>query len=415
MCQTDSVFLNQNPEPILGKVLINYKKGKVNVKGRDSSPAAFPFTEIRKIGLANGAVYLNENLKSESHLLLLLVEGKFSLLFNENDKLFYVRRNDSLLVISQAHYKRALPLIFGKELTDAYYVTSNIGAEYTAKYLKRLTSYANSAGNSPQTIYTKTIDQFKVRASIGIYAGFGHNRTAFDVGEGDGVGNVVYKKTGYASGSTLPLGLSIDIAMAKRMSILVDAYGNNTSIENLNIGGFGAAEIIFPNYLIHPELYDRSLNLSELSYKTFQIDIAGSYSLMRPERSKIRPYLFGGPTIMRLRSAEMGLSTGYRETKDAPFSYVTGYVEIDRPAHMIGFNAGVGAQYDLHKRWTLRLSAKFVGGIYPKISHTKVSSRIENGTTMPDKTWNFRFNNLMGTYDQYVRNFSINGGLYFRL
>jgi hypothetical protein len=81
-CQKDSVFINQKPEPVLGKVLINFKKEKVDVKGAKDSPA-LSFNEIRRIGLANGGVYVGENIKSRTQLLLLLVEGKFSLLFNQ--------------------------------------------------------------------------------------------------------------------------------------------------------------------------------------------------------------------------------------------------------------------------------------------------------------------------------------------
>ncbi|WP_353717575.1 hypothetical protein [Dyadobacter sp. 676] len=77
---------------------------------------------------------------------------------------------------------------------------------------------------------------------------------------------------------------------------------------------------------------------------------------------------------------------GYRETKESPYRYATGYIEIDRPVHMIGLNAGLGAQYDIGKRWAARLAAKFTGGIYTKISHTRLSSKIKNETTKPNNT-----------------------------
>ncbi|MGG7660989.1 hypothetical protein [Dyadobacter sp. BHUBP1] len=415
LCQTDSVFLHENPEPVLGKVLINHKSGKASVKGAGHTTATFLFNEIRRIGLGNGGTYISENLKSQVQLLLLLVEGKFSLLFNEKERLYYVRTNDSLLVISQAHFKRALPLIFGKELTDGYYIKSNTAPNYTAKYLKKLTSYANMLSHSSEVIHEQTINQFKVRVSLGLLAGFGYNRTAFDVRAGDIGGRVVYKKSPYMSGTSMPLGLSLDIALAKRMSIRFDGYRNNLSIQNLNINDFGDARIAFPNYLLHPELYDPSLQLTELSYKTWQIDIAGSYTIIRPDRSKLTPYLFAGPSIVRLKSAEMGLSTRYRETEDAPYNRITGYVLLDRPVHMIGFNAGLGAQYHTGKRWTFRLAVKFVGGIYTKISHTRMSPKVKNETTKPDNTWNFGGNVFSNVYDQYTRNLSVNGGAYFRL
>ncbi|OJV17521.1 MAG: hypothetical protein BGO21_13745 [Dyadobacter sp. 50-39] len=413
--QSDSVFLNRNPKPVIGKVLINHKKAKVNVKGLKDSPVAFSFDEIHRIGLGNGGVYLNESLKSQSQLMLLLVEGKYSLLFSEKEKLFYVRKNDSLLVISQAHFKRALPLIFGKQLTEAYYIKTNSGPEYAAKYLKRLTSYANAESHSQEIVHEQTIEQFKIRLSVGLYAGVGYNRAGFDISTEGPNGENIYKKTGYASGYSIPLGLSLDIALAKRMSIRFDVFNNNVSFHQPNVSGIGTAEIAFPNYIIYPELYDRNLTLSEFSYKSYQLDIAGSYTLFRPERSKIRPYIFAGPTIARLQTAEMGLSSGFRETRESPYRYITGYIELDRPVHMVGFNAGLGAQYDVSKKWTVRLAAKFTGGIYTKISHTRLSSKVKNETTKPNGTWDFRYNVFSHAYDQYLRNFSLTGGLYYRL
>lgn len=75
-CQTDSVYLNNNSGPILGRASINYKKEKVEVKTADRTPASFPFHEVRKVSSSNGNVYVRQDIKSRTELLLLLSEGK---------------------------------------------------------------------------------------------------------------------------------------------------------------------------------------------------------------------------------------------------------------------------------------------------------------------------------------------------
>jgi outer membrane protein W len=414
-CQKDSVFINQNSEPVLGKVLINFKKEKVDVKDAKDSPAALSFNEIRRIGLANGGVYVSENIKSRTQLLLLLVEGKFSLLFNQKEKLFYVKKSDSLLVVSQAHFKRALPIIFGREVTEEHYKVTNIAPAYTAGYLSRLTSYANNISHSTETIYVQTVNRFKVNLSIGPYVGFGYNRTAFDLSLGHINGRLTYEKTDYFTSNSIPVGLSINVALSKRMSIRLDSYFNNTTARNLKDNSVGTASVAFPNYLLHPERYDRNITLSGYSYKTFHFDLSGSYTLFRQERSKIRPYIFAGATLARLSSAEMAVRTRYRENEQSSYQNFTGHVVLDRSFSMIGINAGLGAEYDAGKRLTFRFAGKFIGGIYPKITHAQVSGKVENTTTMPDSTWVFEDVRFLSSYDQYTRMFTVTGGAYFRL
>lgn len=413
--QSDSIFLKQNSKPILGRVLIIYRKAKVNVNGSKDGAVTFPFGEIRRISLSNGGVYLSENLKSQPRLMLLLVEGKYSLLFSEKEKLFYVRKNDSLLVISQAHFKRALPLIFGNTLTEEYYKKTNISPDYTASYLRRLTSFANAAEGRQEIVYEQTINKFKKTVSVGPYVGFGYNKIAFDLYWDNVGGKSIFKKTDYFASNSTPVGLSLDFALFRRVSVRLDAYYNQTSSKNLDVDNMGSTKTQLAGPVLQSKKYADDIKFTGYSYKTVHFDLAASYALLSEERSKLSPYIFVGPSIVRMIRNEAGIAVGYSETSQAPYQYMTRYAELKKPFNMIAFNAGIGAQYKPSSRMTLRLSGKYIHGLFPKMINQGYSDKTENSIPMPPNGWNEVYHRFQNAYDQYTRIITITGGAYFQL
>lgn len=414
IAQNDSIFLKSNENVLTGKVVVNLKKKNLALKKEDQI-RRIPFSDIKEVRSANGRFLVSRDIKSQTCLLVLFVKGKFSLLFNEDEKLFYIQKDDSLLVVSQAHFKRALPLIFGKELLEQYYSESNIQPQYSARYFKNLTYYANEAIKSEQTVYEQNLNQFKTSLHIGPYVGLGYNRTGFDVNFGKEKMVDDYKKTKFSNSYSIPIGLSFDLRLAKRVSINLDAYVNNTSNRHAYVDNMGWYTVKFPLHLLTPEKFIPQLKMRDYSYKTIQLDLSAVYVLIPEEKSKLQLFAFAGPSLVRMTDSEIGLSAGYQESKEAPISYMTIWSQLKRPYTMIGINAGLGAKYPLGKRLTLRLTAKFIGGIYPKIESHTYSSKKRNETPMPDDTWQSFFSRFGGTYDQYTRMLTINGSLNFKL
>ena len=385
------------------------------MKGAKNGPAAFPFSEVRRIGLSNGGVYLSEDLKSQTQLLLLLVEGKYSLLFNEKEKLFYVRKNDSLLVISQAHFKRALPLVFGNQLTEEYYRKTNTSPDYTASYLGRLTSFANASEGGHETIYEQTISKFKKTVSVGPYIGFGYNRIAFDMYWDNVKGKSIYKKTGSYASNSIPVGLSVDFAIFRRVSLRLDAYYNQTSNRNLDVDNMGSTKTVRAGSILRSKQYADDVKFTGYSYKTIHFDLAASYTLLREDNGKLSPYIFAGPSIVRMSGNEVGVAVGYSETSQAPYQYMTRYSVLNKPFIMIALNAGAGVQYKANDRLMFRLSGKYIHGLFPKMINSGYSGKTENSIPMPPSGWDEVYHRFQNAYDQYTRIITVTGGVYFRL
>lgn len=414
-CQTDSLFLNSNPEPILGTVSINYKKEKISINQRKNKPVNYSFNEVRRVSLSNGEVYKSHQLKSQFKLLLVLSEGKFSLLRNEHDKQFYIRKNDSLLVVSQAHFKRALPLIFGDEITDSYYTKSNVAPQYTASYLRRLTTYANEFYHSPETVYEQTISRFKTKLSVGPYIGFAYNRIAFDLYWENVKGISVYKKTDFYTSNSIPLGLSVDLAIFRKVSLRLDAYYSQTSNKHLDVDNMGDTKRAIPGSILHSSKYAPDVKFTGYSYKSTHFDLAAAYMPFGSDKNKLSLSVLAGPSIVVMNTNEMEIAVGYSETSQPPFQYLTGFAKLQRPLAMIGINAGLGAQYKINDRFGLRLSGKYVHGLFPKMINPGYSDKTENLAIMPVNAWEQVYHRFKNAYDQYTRIITISGSVYFQL
>lgn len=413
-CQTDSVFLKQNPEPVLGGVSINYKKGKVTVRNGKNNPV-FAFHEVQRIVSENGAVYVSQDIKYQTQLLLLLSEGKFGLLYSEKEKTFYIRKNDSLLVISQAHFRRALPLIFGSQLTDEYYARTNISPDYSASYLRKLTSYANQTNHSTETVYQQSIRKFNKTVSLGPYVGFAYNRIAYDLYWENLTGVSIYKKSEFYSSTSIPIGATVDVALFKRVSVRLDAYYNQTSNTKPDVDNMGTTKNLHPNSVLNSEKYANDIKFTGYSYKTVHFDLVASYTLVREEKSKLKPTIFAGPSIVLMTSNETGIAVGYRETNQDPYQYMTRYSELQRPIAMIAINTGLGLQYNTGSRLTFGLSAKYIHGLFPKLINPHFSNKTENNIPMPDEAWEQLHHRFENAYDQYTRMFTIAGSLTVKL
>lgn len=411
--QTDSLFLNSQSKPIVGKVFIQFKKNRAVVQKTNQGRAIFPFNDIQRISLANGEVYLTENIKSQMQPALLLVQGKYSLFFNEKDKLFYVKRNDSLLVVSKEHYKLALPVIFGRQVVDELNSNKTISPSYAPSYLTRLTSYANQQIHSPKVVYEQSTHKFKATLSIGPYIGFAHNKIAYDLYWDNKGGVNVYKKSDWYTSTSVPVGLTIDLGIFKRVSIRLDAYLNNTSNQSLDIANMGNTKRPFS--VLNSDNYSADIKFTGYAYKTIHFDLAATYTLLSEDKGKLRPFILAGPSIVVMHSNENSIAVGYRETTQDPFQYITRKSELQRPIAMIALNAGAGLQYQVSDRIAFRLSGKYIYGLFPKLISPGFGNLPESNIPMPSEAWNQLYHRFQNAYDQYTRIITVSGALHFRL
>jgi hypothetical protein len=414
--QTDSVFLKNQRDPVLGTAVVHYKKNTVSIKNATAGGRRdLSFDEITSIKLGNGKYYVSQIVNSTPKLLILLVEGAYSLLYQETDKLFYVKKSDSLLVISQAHIKRALPLIYGRELMDRYYIKSNIQPRYSAGYLKNLTSYANEATGKSQTIYIENIRSFKRYVHIGPYVAYGINSTAFDLIAPNKGGRLTYEKTQTTKTGSIPFGMRINVDLFPQISVDLGIYGNRINTENVLIDSLDTYLIQFPHSVLIPEKFDTDVKLRGYSFKTFHFDLSVNYSPIRQSRSRIHPYLFAGPSIVSMKESELILSGGFRDGNPVQETRITRWYRSTEKQYMIGFNGGLGVKYDLGKRFNFSIAGKYARGIFPKIHGKATPVKEQNNTPRPSSNFGGFSSRFGNRYDQYFRLFSVSASVMFRL
>jgi len=414
--QTDSVFLKNQRDPLLGTAVIHFKKNTVSIKNATAGGRRdLSFDEITSIKLRNGKYFVSQTVKGTPQLLILLVKGEFSLLYHETDKLFYVKKRDSLLVISQAHIKRALPLIYGSELMDRYYIKSNIQPRYSAGYLKNLTSYANEGTGKSQTIYVENIRSFKRSVRVGPYVAYGINSTAFDLIAPNKGGRLTYEKTQTTKTGSVPLGVRINVDLFPQISVDLGVYGNRINAENVLMDSVGTYLIQFPHSVLIPEKFDTEVKLRGYSFKTFHFDLSVNYSPIKQSRSKIHPYVFAGPSIVSMKESELTLSGGFRDGNPVTETRITRWYRSTEKQYMIGFNGGVGVNYDLGNRFSLSLAGKYVRGIFPKIQGRTTQIKEQNDTARPSSNFGNFSSSFENRYDQYFRSFSVSASVMFRL
>lgn len=412
--QTDSLFLHHQAEPAIGKADLQFKKARVILQGPKADQKIFSFDDIQRISLAGGEVYLMEQIKSQLQPLLLLVRGKYSLFFNEQDDLFYVKRNDTLLVISKEHFKLALPVIFDRKVVDEFNNRKTVSPSYSSSYLKKLTSWANQKAHSPEVIYERSMQKFKPTVNVGPYLGFAHNKIAYDLYWDNVNGISTYKKSDWYTSTSIPIGATIDIGIFKRVSLRLDAYFNSTSNKSLDINNMGYTKNLIPNSVLNSDKYSDDIKFTGYSYKTIHFDLAAAYTLGE-NKGKLRPFVLAGPSIVLMYSNENSVAIGYRETTQEPFQYITRNSVLQRPIAMMALNAGVGLQYQASNRLTFRLSGKYVHGLFPKLISPEFSGVPESDLPMPAEAWNQLHHRFQNAYDQYTRIFTVAGALSVRL
>lgn len=406
LAQRDTVFLRDQIKPVIGKAVLNYKRQTVSIKAQEGK-RLIAFTDISEIKNENGKYYISKTAGKDNSLFVLLVKGSYSLLFNDKNKLFYIEKRDSMLVISQQHMQRALPIIFGKELLEAYYAKSNVKPQYSARYLKNLTLYANQSLGADSETFESNLNQFKTTVRIGPYVGYGYNNTAFDINAGSVQGRVAYRKTEFTSSSSIPLGFRADLDLSKRVGIELGVYLNSTKAENIFIENTGVHVIPFPQSALIPKKYDTDLKTTGFSYKAIHFDLAMNVVLNRDERSKLKPYAFAGPTIGIMLKNEIKQAAGYQEDPQSEMGYFYRWSKLDSKKYLVGLNAGLGIDYTVSKRITVNASAKFTGGLYPKIRNREFLTKTQNDTSAPDTGFGVFESSFWHSYDQYLRMFSV--------
>ncbi|WAC10213.1 hypothetical protein [Dyadobacter pollutisoli] len=390
----------------MGKVSVSHKKQTISIAGKEGKRSV-SFADVAEVKTEIGKNYTSKTLREGTALVVLLVKGHYSLLFNEGNKLFYIEKNDSMLVISQQHMKRALPIIFGEVVLQAYYAKSNVKPVYSARYLTNLTVYANQSHGIEPTVFQENLNQFKTTVYIGPYLAYGYNKTAFDLNAGYADFLVDYRKTAFFTSNSFPLGLRMGVNLSRRIGIDLGAYINQTSTKNVNIDSTGIHGFPLSQPAHIREKYDPVLKVRGFSSKTIHLDLVMTVLLAKAEESKFKPYVFFGPTLAFMTKNEIKQAAGFKDNPQAETTYFYRWSKLDRQQYLVGFNSGLGINYTLSKRMTLNTSAKFIGGIFPKIRNRSFLTKIQNDTSLPDNQFGGFHSIFWHTYDQYLRMFTV--------
>ncbi|QRR02027.1 hypothetical protein [Dyadobacter sandarakinus] len=409
LAQSDTIFLKEQPDFLLGTAEVQFKKQRVTVKPVHGKSQLIPLDKIREIRFTSGRRVVSKVAREQERLLEILVSGQTSLLFDRAEKQFYFERNDSIFTVLQDHIVRALPIIFGEKRIQEYYASSHVKPIYSAQYLTRLTSFVNQGTAVKQTVYQEALKGFKTTVSAGVYVGIASNSTAFDYFSDYEKGIAVYRPTDFFWYTSVPVGLRFAVQPFRRVSIDLNVYMNKGSVKGIAVDKAGTFLVSFPESLIHPERYDTNLKLTEYASTMWHTDLSFSVFLNKKENARLKPYVFAGPAIAQLFSYQAAFSATYRESANAPATYITRSYQSDARAFMIAFHGGFGVKYALTDKWALRLSAQYSRGLFPKVHAENQLVREENNTSV--KAENFgRFDTIFITnFDQYIR--SVSGGI----
>lgn len=372
------------------------------------------FQDISSIKSANGKSYIQQKINGLPQLLIVLIQGKYGLLYDEQNKLFFILKDNLLKIISRDHIKRALPLIFGDELMDQFFKKTKLKPTYSFKYLERLTVFVNESNGSIPVVNRQNLNEFKKTVYIGPYFAVGKYAAIFDLPYiKKGMSNYYYSKTKSYFGNSTPVGLQMNIVFSPKISFSIAGYFNQTSFNGIVTDSIGFYKIIGKSSLLIPEKFDPKLKWNGYSFKTVNLDLDVNYVLTK-NKFGLKPYVFAGPSVVIMTQNEVLISAKFINDKTTE-SYINRWFRSKRSEFMIAYNAGAGLNYQTKKRILLSLSGKIQIGNFPKISEFRILSTEENTTPVESSVFGEYTTSFTHRFDQHSKLFSINAAVLFKL
>jgi hypothetical protein len=410
----DSVFLKDKEVLVSTKTRIDYEKQTVSVAAlHQKEQQEIRFEQVSGIKLSKGKSYVQRTDKEQLSLLVILVQGTFSLLYNEHTDVFYAERNDSLRIISKDYVSLALPVIFGKDVLDGFNQQFHLKPDHSEKYLKKLTLYANQGDIPSPESNQQSINVFKRTVYIGPYSGLGVSRSAFELSGFVG-GTKAFMKTPYYKARPVPVGIQFAISMAPRLNIELSSYFNHTYLNDFKSDSIGNFKLYgIPSYAL-AQKFENSIKMSGFRFKTFNFDLSLKYYLTKVRMARLRPFVFAGPSIVVMTRTEMKLSVKFNNDANTA-SYDHRCYKSHTKDLMVALNCGAGIDYQISRRFSTSLSGKYQGGIYPKTLFTMDLQREENNTPVENITMIEVMSKFQDRYDQYSRLLYLNGSIMFKL
>lgn len=409
LAQNDTLFVKTQSNPIIGNVDIDYKKHTVKVKTAEKKPASFQFGEVLSIRSDLGKYSVSRIVGDQPDLLVLMVQGKYSLLYQEKKKIFYIEKNDSLKIISRKHINQALPLIFDAGMLDTFHRKMNLHPDYSFKYLRKLTVYANESAGGEAVVNEQNFKNFKVIVEVGPYVGIESNTTNFvDVAQNQKT--FEYFKTGKYNARNVSLGARFSIAVSPKISFAVNTYFKSTSFTNLSNDDKGLAQLLMVSFFSIPRQYGKNLKLESFTYQSVNIDGSFDYSPIKRTGAKIRPYVSLGPSLVIMVDEKMVLGSRLNNQDQIDRLFTYHWNASKRKNMMVGYNCGLGANIQLQKQLTLNIFGKFQQGRFPRIIHRPKEHAVENPSDMIPSENRFEY-----SYDQYSKTLMFGAAIMYRL
>lgn len=409
LAQNDTLFVKTQASPVIGNVFIDYKKHKLKVRTADRKLTDFEFGEVLSLHSNLGKYSVSRVVNDQPELLVLLVDGKYSLLYQEKKQIFYIEKNDSLKIISRKHISQALPLIFDAGMLDTFHRSRNLQPDYSFKYLRKLTVYANESAGGESVANERNFKQFKVTIEIGPYVGIESNTTKFiDVAQNQKT--FEYFKTGKYKARNVSLGARFNIAVSPKMTFALNTYFKSTSFTNLSNDDKGLAQLLMVSFFSIPRQYGKNLKLESFTYQSVNIDGSFDYSPIKRTGTKIRPYVSLGPSVVIMVDEKMVLGSRLNNQDQIDRLFTYHWNASKRKNMMIGYNCGLGANIQLQKRLTLNVFGKFQQGRFPRIIHRPKEHAVENPTDIIPSENRFEY-----SYDQYSKTLMFGAAIVYRL
>jgi len=387
---SDSIFFNDQSAAIAANARIDYRGKFISVSLSKKEKSQIDFSRISHFKKADGRYYEQIPVNGLPELLVLFIRGKFSLLYQEKENLFYVQVNDSLKVISNEYVKLALPVIFGQQKMDAFFLETNVSPNYSIKYLKKLVTFVNGEEGGEQVVYEKSLGEFKTSFYIGPYVAFGLNMTSFDLQTLGQVGGTAtpenYFRTEYYKNYTLPVGLQFAVELTRNFKIEVNSYATRNKLKNFSMDNVGSYFVMnVPSYTLFKK-FDTILSAKNYSYNAWNFDFALHYSFARNSQTKVRPYVMAGPNVAFMSRTEITLSAKFNNSENS-VSTIQRWYKSDNDDLMVALSLGGGVHYNLSKHFILNVFAKYQQGVYPKIHMAQKLLGEQNDTPVPSNNF----------------------------
>ncbi|TLU98878.1 hypothetical protein [Dyadobacter luticola] len=345
--------------------------------------------------------------------LIVLIQGDYSLLLQQKEKTYYIKRNDSLKVLTRDHFVRALPLIFGSEFMQRYAQKSKSTPVYNYKYLAKLVTEANSELGSVQVVVEQNSAKAKTTFYIGPYIAFSNIQTALEVSVYAQNSDFRFLKTGYFDKNVINYGIRGSAVLFPKISIGLNIFWNKVSHDDFLVDNIGFYKIEGKSSILIPEKFDPKVKLNAYGFSSTHFDFSLNYTF-NPD-SKFRAYVFAGPGLMIMTKNTATTSARFIETSPPSESFIYRTSDSKLKDYLVSVNGGLGIGYQINDRIVVNLSGKYGQGIFTKILRRPVNQKEQNLTPVEGTVFGRFDNSFDYRYDQFFRQLSAETSLLFKL